>query len=103
MLAKILEFAVHDTSLELTLASVKALEPSVVSIAAADPSTVLKPSTARSATTGPAEILERSALCAGFHISKRRGGDYEWRTDYQLSIRQWPTFHAGWRAANPRY
>ena len=43
-----------DVSLALTFAGLGALEPSVISVSAADASTILIPSTARSATTGSA-------------------------------------------------
>ena len=44
----------HRASLELTFAGVDALRPLVISVSVAGTSTMLVPSTARSATTGPA-------------------------------------------------
>ena len=65
----------HDITLELTFASLNALKPPVINVPVADTSTILKPSTARSATTDSAEFLERATPWARFHISNRRGGD----------------------------
>ena len=48
----------------LTFASLDALKPVVINISLADTSTVLIPSTARSATTDSAGFLERAALWA---------------------------------------
>ena len=67
-------------SLQLTFASLNALKPPVVKVAVANTSTILKPSTARSAATGSAGFLERTAPWALHRITCCR------RTDYQLSI-----------------
>ena len=47
--------------IELTVADVHPLEPAVASVFAANPSAVLEPSTARSATTDSAGFLECAA------------------------------------------
>ena len=52
----------------LTFASLDALKPVVINISLADTSTVLIPSTARSATTDSAGFLERAALWARHHV-----------------------------------
>ena len=52
----------HAISLALTFASLHALKPPVINVSVASTSTVLKPSTARSATTDSAGFLERAAL-----------------------------------------
>ena len=49
-------------NLELTFASFHALKPTVVEFAVADTSTILVPSTPRSATTDSPGFLERTAL-----------------------------------------
>ena len=49
-------------SLELTFAGLHALRPHVINVSVAGTSAVLKPSTARSATTDSAGFLERTAL-----------------------------------------
>ena len=51
-------------SLALTLAGLHALKPPVIDVSVAGPSTVLKPSTARSTTTDSAGFLEHAALWA---------------------------------------
>ena len=58
----------HGVGLGLTFASFESLEPPVISVSVAGTSTILIPSTARSATTGSAGFFERAALWA------RRGG-----------------------------
>ena len=59
-------------SLERTFAGCHALRPPVINIFVADTSAVLIPSTARSAATDSAGLLERAALRARHRIS---GGD----------------------------
>jgi len=54
-------------------AGLDALKPPVTSVSIAGTSTVLIPSTSRSATTGSAGCRERAALCARHRI--RRCGD----------------------------
>ena len=61
----------HALSPGLTFASLDALNPAVLHVAVADTSTVVKPSTARSATTGFAGFLERAALWACYCVSGR--------------------------------
>ena len=64
----------HTPSLELTFAGFHALKPFVISVPVAGTSTILIPSTARSAATDSAGFLERAALwtcrradsCAGY-------------------------------------
>ena len=51
----------HAIDLELTFADLDTLRPPVI-VSVADTSTILKPSTARSATTGSAGFQERAAL-----------------------------------------
>ena len=87
----------HGFSLGLTCASLKPLKPPVASVPVADTSAILKPSTTRSATTGPAGFLERTALWAR-HLIARGDGERSrveecvvWRADYQLPFRNWPT------------
>ena len=63
----------HGVTLELTCAGRHALEPPVINIFGADTSAVLKPSTARSATTGSAGFLEQTASGAPRCFSDRRG------------------------------
>ena len=59
-------------SLGLTFAGLDALNPHVVSVSVAGTSTILIPSTPRSATTDSARFLERTALRAR-HIIGRGG------------------------------
>ena len=59
----------HTTRLALTFADLHALKPAVINVSVANTSTVLKPSTARSATTDFAGFLERAALWARHRIS----------------------------------
>ena len=54
----------HAVNLQLTCAGLHALKPSVIHVAFTGTSALLKPSTARSATTGSAGFLEGVALCA---------------------------------------
>ena len=65
----------NAVSLELTFAGLHALKPAVISVPVASTSAVLKPSTARSATTLSAGFLERATLSARHRISDR------WRAD----------------------
>ena len=65
-------------SLERTFASHRAVGPTVTHFPVTDTSTILKPSTTRSAATDSAGFLERAASWARHCISHRR-------TDYQLS------------------
>ena len=64
----------HVISLELTFASLGALKPPVINVPVANTPAILKPSTARSATTGFAGFLERVASWAR-HRTSDRGGD----------------------------
>ena len=59
----------HAVNLELTFASLHALKPTVINVSVASTSAVLKPNTARSATTDSAGFLERAALRACHRIS----------------------------------
>ena len=61
----------HVIALELTFAGLHALKPAVMSVSAAGPSTVLEPSTARSATTDSAGFRELTALWTRYRISHR--------------------------------
>ena len=54
----------HAVSFELTFAGRHAFKPLVINIIVVGTSTVLKPSTARSATTVPARFLEHAAFGA---------------------------------------
>ena len=74
-------------TLPLTFADLHAINPLVVhvSIAIADTSTVLKPSTARSAATISAGFPERAAFGTRHRLSDRRGDG--WRPGYQPSVR----------------
>ena len=69
----------HVVSLELTCTGRHSLNPLVVNVFIAGTSTVLKPSTARSATTDFAGFLEHAAFgaCLGFSDRWRDG----WRAD----------------------
>ena len=68
----------HTGTLELTFAGLHALKPSVLNVAVTSASAVLKPSTARSATTGSAGFLERATLWARHHV---RDCWCDWRSD----------------------
>ena len=61
----------YAVSLELTFAGRHALKPLEINIFVTGTSTVLKPSTARSATTDSAGFLERAALWTRYRISDR--------------------------------
>ena len=66
--------AVYITDfLELTFAGLHALGPPVICLSVTSTSTLLKPSTARSATTGSAGFLERTTLWAHHRASGRQG------------------------------
>ena len=54
----------HASSLELTFAGLHALNPAVIGVSVARTPALLKPSTARSATTDSTGFLERVALWA---------------------------------------
>ena len=54
----------HASSLELTFAGLRALEPPVVNVSVASTSAVLIPRTARSTTTDSAGFREHAALWA---------------------------------------
>ena len=54
----------HGVSLGLTFAGLESLKPPVINISIARTSTVLEPSTTRSATTDSAGFSERAALWA---------------------------------------
>ena len=57
-------------SLALTFAGLYAFKPPVISVPVADTSTVLVPSTARSAATGSAGFRKRAALWARHFIGR---------------------------------
>ena len=61
----------HAVSLGLTFAGRHALKPFVTNIFVAGTSAVLKPSTARSATTASAGFLERAAVGASHRFCHR--------------------------------
>ena len=61
----------HDIGLELTFAGLHAIKPLVINVSVPGTSALLKPSTARSATTDSAGFLERAALWARHHFSDR--------------------------------
>ena len=63
----------HAVNIELTFAGLHALRPPVISVPVAGTSTVLKPSTARSATTDSAGFPERAALWAHHLIGRGDG------------------------------
>ena len=63
----------HLTGLELTFAGLHAFRPPVINIFAAEASTVLEPSTARSTTTASAGFLERAAFGTRHSLSDRCG------------------------------
>ena len=63
----------HALSLELTFASLGALKPPVINVPVAITSAILKPSTTRSATTGPAGFHKLAALWTRHHTKDRRG------------------------------
>jgi len=65
-----------------------ALEPPVISVSVAGTSTILIPSTARSATTGSAGFLERATHWASHPVTRGDGLRHrtvlraDWRADY---------------------
>ena len=64
----------HTISLELTFAGLHTFKPPVTNVFVDGTSTVLKPSTPRSATTDSAGFLEGATLCARRqHVSDRCG------------------------------
>ena len=70
--------------ISLTFADLQALKPVVINVSVANTSTVLKPSTARSATTNFAGFLEYPTLWARHRIGNRRGDGRRpdnWRGD----------------------
>ena len=67
----------HVIGLKLTFAGRHAIEPPVINVSVAGTSTVLKPSTARSATTGSAGFLKRAAFWAHHCASDL------WRSDWR--------------------
>ena len=69
----------HVISLELTFAGLHAFKPPVTYVSVAGTPTVLKPSTARSATTVSAGFLERPAFGARHRFSDCRGDG--WRAN----------------------
>ena len=77
----------YGISLERTFASHRAVGPPVINVPVADTSTILKPSTTRSATTDSAGFLERAASWAHHRTSDGRDDDCDRSSDYQLSIR----------------
>ena len=73
---------------ELTFARLHALRPTVIHVSVAGTSAGFKPSTARSATTESAGLLERPALWTHHRISDPRGAAWQadrrgdWHPDY---------------------
>ena len=61
----------HGVRLGLTFAGLDALVPPVISVSVAGTSTILIPSTTRSATTDPAGFLECATHCA-HHLTSDR-------------------------------
>ena len=59
------------TSIELTFAGLHALKPPVINVSVAGSSAVLKPSTARSATTDSARFSELAALWTHHRVHNR--------------------------------
>ena len=78
----------HGFSFGLTFAGLKSLKPPVVSVSVASASTILIPSTARSATTDSAGFSKSAALWAYHFIDRgdgqcaRAGWCADWRADY---------------------
>ena len=66
-----LRICLHGVSLGLTFAGRHALKPLVINIVVAGTSAVLKPSTARGATTDSAGFLERATLWTRHRFSDR--------------------------------
>ena len=75
-----MDLHVININIELTFACLQALRPTVINVQVADTSTVLKPSTTRSAATVSAGFPERAAFGARHRFSERRRGDC--RPDY---------------------
>ena len=67
----VISLYVHVINLKLTFASPDALKPPVTNVPVANTSAILKPSTARSATTDSAGFLELAALRALYLMSNR--------------------------------
>ena len=65
---------IYAISIELTLAGLQTLNPPVIYVSVAGTSTLLKPSTTRSATTDSAGFLKCAALWAR-HRAINRWGD----------------------------
>ena len=89
-------YYIHALRLELTtFAGLQAFKPPVINVSVAGTSTVLKPSTARSATTGSPGLLKYAALWARPLVSNRWSDGCracpEWRGDYEFSFRYWRT------------
>ena len=63
--------SIHAISLELTFARIHTFEPPVINVSVAGTPTVLKPSTARSATTESAGFTELAAFWARHRVSDR--------------------------------
>ena len=70
----------HAVRLGLTFAGLHALKPPVINDSVAGTSAVLKPSTARSATTESAVFLERAAFWTRHRISDHWGDG--WRAGW---------------------
>ena len=80
----------HAIVIGLTFADLQTFKPPVLHISVAGTSAVLKPSTARSTTTGFAGFLERTALWAHNH----RCGDglsADCGSGDEFSFSDWPT------------
>ena len=67
----VISLYVHAVNLELTFTSPGALKPPMINVPVAGTPAILKPSTARSATTDSAGFLERAAPWAGHRIGDR--------------------------------
>ena len=61
--------SLHGVSLGLTFAGLDTLKPPVINVSVAGTSTILIPSTTRSATTGSAGLLKLAALRALYLMS----------------------------------
>ena len=77
----------HVVSSQLTFAGSYTFKPPVINDSVPCTSTVLEPSTSRSATTDSAGFLERAALRACHRVSDRWGDGCDWPARYKLAIR----------------
>ena len=81
----------HASSLELTFAGPRALDPAVLRMSVASTSALRIPSTARCTTTDAAGFLERAALCARGRTSEccRDACLADKHVSYELAIRHY--------------